>query len=180
MATGGVISSTTPTPKSAKFSSVLITDGLEIQGTFVNNALQTSQDSLSLTANKLANQTFGDGTPGDVTFPTVVGTAPSAWDTAGDINYTAPVSGLYSVTANITWDVSVVGSRQLFIFVNGSAVTSVDQVVVPGGVTAQSLSGIFPVTAGQIIKIQATNLGVGAGTDVTAGSLKIQLVRRTA
>lgn len=175
----GVLPSTTPTPKSAKFSSVVIRDGLEIQGTFVNNALQTSQDGLSLRVTKTVAQSIGTGAAGDITFPNVVGTAPAAWDTVGDINYTAPVTGLYSIEATIAWATNGVGIRNIILLVGGTN-TATNQVTTSAAdPVILSISGVYAATAGQIIKIQGTQTS-GGPLDVTSGQLQIQLLRRTA
>lgn len=187
MSLGGVLSSTTPTPKSKKLSSLVITDGLEIQGTFVNNALQTSQDSMSLVATKTTNQSIGDGDPfTNVTFPNIIGTAPptTVWNQTNDFDYTAPVTGLYAVTSDVVWEPNASGTRQVAIFVNNAAVLIQRNNAGPGGVngeTLQTISGIFPVTAGQIINIRVQNLsGAGALNVQTTSHLNIQLIRRTA
>lgn len=189
MSLNGVLSSTTPTPKSAKLSSLVITQGLELQGTFVNNALQTSMDAMTLTATKTTGQSFGDGAAfGNVTFPNVIGTAPPAtvWNQTNDFDYTAPVTGLYSVTADLVWqqDPSASGTRQAAIFVNNVAVLIDRRDAGPGGVngeTIQHISGTFLVTQGHIINIRAQNLSGSGAWDVQGTShLNIQLLRRTA
>lgn len=175
----GVIPSTTPTPKSAKLSSLAVTQGLELEGTFVNNAIQTTADAVSLHAARTTNQAIGPaGTPIQVIFPTVTAPAPSQYNNATG-TYTAAVTGQYTVTANVVWAVSAVGTRILQLFVNGAAVNTVSQNALSAGSTFQSIVWTGRVVAGQTIQILVTQ-DADASEDVTSGNFRVLLDRRTA
>jgi hypothetical protein len=102
-------------------------------------------------------------TPGDASFVTLTFNS-ERFDTAGlhdssgnPTRLTVPISGLYLVSVNISWDtVSSVGSRELALNKNGATVVA-RNVVAPSGVgdtTEQSLTTLVSLSAGDYIEVK--------------------------
>jgi hypothetical protein len=86
--------------------------------------------------------------------------------------YTAPTTGYYLVTASITYtSVTAAKAYRASIYVNDAEVARATQHSGLADTIAVPIYGIFSVTAGQTIKLYATQISGGAAVDIQNGSL---------
>lgn len=86
--------------------------------------------------------------------------------------YTAPTTGYYLVTASITYTtVTAAKAYRASIYVNDAETARATQHSGLADTIAVPIYGIFSVTAGQTIKLYATQISGGAAVDIQSGSL---------
>lgn len=177
MATNGVLNSDL-TVQSAKFESLTVLKQVELQGTLINNAVETTKELLrfegSSPSSNGAGGTFATGTTPLTVFWDVQ-TDPSGLESAGV--YTCPVDGLYSVSASVTIQTNATGVRFIFLTVNGSVLTGSNDDAVTSNVHRLAVSIIRRFTRGTTLAIQIAQTS-GGNLSATQGVIDIHLIRR--
>jgi hypothetical protein len=90
--------------------------------------------------------------------------------TANNTRLTAPISGVYQVSAGVTWAPNAAGKRQLQLRVNGTCCSAVIDGPPSAGNTRQVASDILKLSAGDFVEAAVFHSGAGGPLDAVAGA----------
>jgi hypothetical protein len=139
-AAGGDLAGTYPSPTIRDGAVTTAKIGGTPTARVTHNANQAIPGNAAVTVLAFNTERFDSGTLHDVA--------------ANNTRITAPVAGIYLVTANITWEANATGARELNIRRNGT--TNVARVVQPGdavNTTDQEAATLVKLAAGDYVEV---------------------------
>jgi hypothetical protein len=119
-----------------------------------NAALNAIASPPAANVGRTASQAVANNTVTTIAFTAEAFDSANLHDTTNNTRLTAPVAGLYQISANIKWGgVNPAGSRSLSILKNG-AVELEDARAAFDGVLSQSVTGLISMAAGDFAEVQ--------------------------
>jgi hypothetical protein len=175
---GGALTGSYPDPgiRDGAVTTSAIADNAVTSSKVASGAVSTGQIGTIPQARAVlgGNETISNNTETDLFFST------ADYDTAGlfnnavfeDRKLTAPVSGVYAITANVTWGISVNPGRAAFICKNGGISTCGTLLAKVGdtaatGAVSQSVSTQAKLAAGDFVHVTVAQQS-GGSVDVTS------------
>ena len=111
----------------------------------------------------LTNQSFNSGIPGTIAWEGEAFDNGNIHNPADNTKFTAPESGLYQISVNVTWANNAVGTRLIAVLRNNVTQMSDSRAAI-SGLLSQSVSHLLSLQAGDVITVRASQDSGGALT----------------